>query len=253
MSTKRAEFMMIILALGALLLSACSQTGAQAAQANPPAPNRTITVVGQGKAAGAPNVAHINIGVETTGASAQEAMEANRVQMTALLEKIKAMGVAEKDVQTSNFSIYAEQTKPDVISLPSPSVGSVGDTIRYRVSNQVNVTVRDTTRLGDVLDGAVSAGANNIYGIYFEVSDTTTLEAAAREKAIADAKARAESLAKLNGVSVGDVLLVSEVIGSSVPYAYPRAAAAEGLGGGTPIQPGEFEVSVSVQVTYAMQ
>jgi uncharacterized protein YggE len=117
----------------------------------------------------------------------------------------------------------------------------------------VNVTVRDVNTLGDVLDKAVAAGANNIYGISFSVDDTTKLQADARAKAVADAKSRAESLAKLAGVTLGDVVSVSEVIGSSVPmYDAPRAAMGMG-GGGAPVQPGEMEVSMSIQVTFAIK
>lgn len=188
------------------------------------------------------------IGVETSTASAQEAVSANKQQMLALLEKMKAMGVAEQDIQTSKYSIFAERSEPN-----SPKAGSTSgsETIKYRVSNMVNVTVRDTAKLGDVLDQAVSAGANAVYGVSFEVSDTGALEAAARERAIADARSRAESLAKLTGVSLGEVQEVSEVIGGSGPI-YVKGAM-EGLGAGTPIQPDELEMSLSVQVTYAIR
>jgi uncharacterized protein YggE len=123
------------------------------------------------------------------------------------------------------------------------------------VNNQVNVTVRDVAKLGDVLDKTVAAGANNIYGVNFSVDDTSKLEADARAKAIADAKARAENLAKLTGVTLGDVLSVSEVIGGASPiFEGARASVAMGLGGGgAPIQPGELEVNMNVQVTYAIK
>jgi uncharacterized protein YggE len=168
--------------------------------------------------------------------------------MTALLAKLKEMGIADKDIQTSNYSIYTEQFPP-----PMPAEGQVVGQAApvYHVSNQVNLTVRDTDKLGDVLDGAVSAGANSVYGVSFEIEDTSTLEASAREKAIADAKARATSLAQLSGVSVGEVLTISEVVGGPGPLVFERAMAQDV--GGTPIQPGEFQVSVSVQVTYAIQ
>ena len=125
----------------------------------------------------------------------------------------------------------------------------------YHVNNQVNVAVRDVTRLGDVLDKVAAAGANNVYGVSFSVADTTTLQSDARAKAFADAKARAESLAKLAGVSLGEVVSVSEIIGGpNVMYDSPRMAAAAGLGGGgAPIQPGELEVNMSIQVTFAIK
>jgi hypothetical protein len=244
MESKRLALVITALVAGAVLLSAC---GAPAAQSNVAAPTRSITVVGQGKASGTPDVAHISIGVETSGASAQEAVSANRAQMTTLLQKIKAAGIAAKDIQTSNFSIYADQGKVD--GMPSTGVGA--GVITYRVTNQVNLTVRDIAKLGDVLDQAVSAGANSVYGVSFEVDDPSKLEATAREKAVVDAKARAETLAKLNGVSVGEVLTVSEVLGGVGPL-YARVDVAA-MGGGTPIQPGEFEVNVSVQVTYSIK
>jgi len=111
--------------------------------------------------------------------------------------------------------------------------------------------VRDVNQLGDVLDKAVAAGANNIYGVNFSVEDTAKLETDARAKAVADAKSRAEELAQLNGLQLGEVLSVSEVIGGS---AFPMDSAAKGMGGGgTPVQPGELEMSLSIQITYAVK
>lgn len=244
MRNRRIVIAGILLLVGALVLSAC---GAPAASQSPAQqPVRTITVVGQGKASSAPTVAHINVGVETTGASAQEALDANRAKMSALLDKIKAMGIAEKDIQTSNFAIYTEQ-RPVAMG-----TGTDQYTVIYRVSNQVNLTIRDIAKLGDILDQAVAAGANNVYGVYFGMEDTADLEAQAREKAIADAQARAEALASLSGVSVGEVITISEVIGAASPVYY-NIAKVEGLGAATPIQPGEYEISMSVQVTYTIR
>jgi uncharacterized protein YggE len=115
--------------------------------------------------------------------------------------------------------------------------------------------VRDVNKLGDVLDKVVAAGANNVYGVSFSVDDTSKLEADARAKAVADAKARADSLARLTGVTLGDVVSVSEVIGGPGPvYEAARMSAAAGLGGGgAPIQPGELEVNMSIQVTFAIK
>jgi len=208
---------------------------------------RGITVVGVGKASGAPDVANISVGVETQADTVQQAVADNKAKMTLLLDALKALGVADKDIQTSNYSVYTERQ-----SVPSPEgKGAVGPTI-FHVNNQVNVTVRDVNKLGDALDKTVAAGANNIYGISFSVDDPTKLQADARTEAIADAKARAESLAKLAGVTLGDVVSVSEVIGSSVPMYDARAAMGMG-GGGTPVQPGELEVSMSIQVTFAIK
>jgi uncharacterized protein YggE len=119
----------------------------------------------------------------------------------------------------------------------------------YHVTNQVDVIVRDVNQLGDVLDQSVAAGANNIYGVNFSVEDTAKLETDARAKAVENAKARAQELAQLNGLQLGEVLSVSEVIGGS---AFPMDYGGKGMGGGgTPVQPGELEMSLSIQITYA--
>jgi uncharacterized protein YggE len=214
-----------------------------------PAPSlgRGITVVGVGKASGTPDVAHVSIGVETESDSVQQAVADNKAKMTKLLDTLKSLGIADKDIQTTNYGVYTQRQ-------PSPEgKGTMGPTT-YQVNNQVAVTVRDVTKLGDVLDKVVTAGANNIYGVSFSVDDPSKLQADARAKAIADAKARAESLANLTGVTLGDVAAVSEVVGSNPIYEGPRMSAAAGLGGGgAPIEPGELEVDMSVQVTYAIK
>jgi len=234
----------LALLLVAVLVFAVGCTAAAQTSTTSNPPNRTITVVGTGKAAGSPDVAEINIGVETRSESVQQAAADNTAQMNKILEAIKKLGIADKDIRTSNYSVYGQRV-PDV-----KADGSAEGPVVYHVNNQLNVTVRDLTRLGDVLDQAVAAGANNVYGIGFRVADPSKLEADARTKAVADAKARAESLATLTGVQVGDVLSISEVIGGSGIVAYETA---RGMGAATPIQPGELEVSLSVQVTYAIR
>ena len=121
------------------------------------------------------------------------------------------------------------------------------------MNNQVDVTVRDVSKLGDILDKAVASGANSIYGVSFSVDDTSKLEADARSRAITDAKARAASLAQLAGVNLGDVVSISEVIGGTGPIFSPASAAMGLGGGGAPIQPGELSVDMSVQVTFAIK
>jgi hypothetical protein len=119
----------------------------------------------------------------------------------------------------------------------------------------IQVTIRDLDTVGDVLDAAVEAGANNVWGVSFGLDNTDALEEQAREKAVADARARAESLAKLNGVTAGDVIAISEVIGSGPSPMYAEAAAYRGLGGGggAPVEPGELTFSTQVQVIYGIR
>jgi uncharacterized protein YggE len=210
----------------------------------PSTSGRGITVVGSGKASGTPDVANVSVGIETQAGNVQQAVSDNRKSMLKLLATLKALGIAEKDISTSNYSVYTER-QPS----PTDKAGSTG-TVIYRVNNQVQVVLRDVAKLGSVLDKVVEAGANSIYGVTFSVADSSKLEADARGKAMADAKARAESLAQLAGVTLGEVMSVSEVVGGAIPFA--RAEMAAG-GGNTPIQPGSLDVNMSVQVTFAIK
>jgi uncharacterized protein YggE len=209
--------------------------------------DRSITVVGVGKSTGKPDVAQVTVGIETQATSLQKAVDDNKAKMTNLLDALKQLGLADKDIRTSNYSVYTERP-----SAPLPGAEVTADQMVYHVSNQVDVTVRDVNQLGAVLDKAVAAGANNIYGVNFSVEDTAKLEADARSKAVADAKARAAELAQLNGVQLGEVLTISEVVDNSV-YPMYRNAVGMGGGGGTPVQPGELEMSMSIQITYAVK
>jgi uncharacterized protein YggE len=240
MSSRKMFYAAILMAAVLVVATGCSAAANAASSATPP--NRTITVVGLGKASGAPDVAHVMIGVETSNESVQQAVDDNAAIMTEILAAVKELGIAEKDIQTSNYSVFAER-QPQRL----PESESEGP-LTYRVNNQVDVKVRDLDKLGGVLDAAVAAGANNIYGIRFSIDDSSELEAEARANAVADARARAESLAELNDVSVGDVLSISEVIGGASPI-FERAAAVP-YGAGAPIEAGELEVQMSVQVTY---
>ncbi len=235
------------LAFGGLAVASAGGGPRQIATSADSSAARGITVVGVGKVSGTPDVAHITVGIETQAPLLQTAVDENKTKMNALLEALKAQGLADKDIRTSNYSVYTERvTSPMGAEKPVST-----DQMIYHVTNQVDVTVRAVGQLGELLDKAVASGANNIYGVNFDVEDTAKLEADARAKAVADAQARAADLAKLNGVQLGDVISVSEVVGGG---AVPLMRSAEGMGGGgTPVQPGELEMTVSLQITYAIK
>jgi uncharacterized protein YggE len=205
---------------------------------------RSITVIGKGEAAGQPDEAHVTVGVDTFAKVVNEATNENESTIQAILAALTDEGIAAEDIQTSNYNLWAEQLYGE----EGPE--GIGG---YRVSNQVNVTIRDIDKVGDVIAAAINAGANTIYGVNFSVADPAALEAEAREAAIADAQERAESLAALSGVSLGDIVDISEAL-TQVPY--PMM----GLGGGggeaaavSSIAPGQLSYYVQVQVTYAME
>jgi uncharacterized protein len=240
--------MVVVVALGGLAVALAGGPGSAqpaAAQAAPQSAARSITVVGTGKVSGKPDIGRVTVGIETQAPLLQEAVDENKAKMSGLLETLKKLGLADQDIRTSNYSVYTERVAP-----PAAGAEAAASQLIYHVTNQVEVTVRDVNQIGEVLDKAVAAGANNIYGVNFSVEDTARLEAEARAKAVEDARARAESLAQLNGLQLGEVLTVSEVVGGA---AVPMYRAAEGLGGGTPVQPGELEMSFSIQISYAVK
>jgi len=209
---------------------------------------RIITVVGEGKVTIQPDTARAQIGVEVMKQSVKEASEANKAALEAVLAALQAQGIAEKDIQTSSFSIYAERYGPEG---PLPE-----NQTNYRVSNNVTVVIRDLDKVGTILDAAIEAGANNIYGVEFGLDDPTALKAEARKSAIADARAKAAELAELNGVAVGSVVSVSEVIGGNGGYYnasnFNQFNRGMGGGGATPVSPGELELLLQLQVVYAI-
>ena len=209
---------------------------------------RTITVVGEGAVKIKPDIAQANIGVEVIRPTVKAASSGAKDSMDAVLQALKQQGVDEKDIQTSGFSVWTER--------PYGPEGPSGDEVLYHVTNQVAVTIRDLETVGTVLDAAIEAGANNIYGVTFSLDDPSQVESEAREKAVADAQAKAQELAALNDIKLGDVVSVSEVIGGRGGYytGVREAAVSAGLGGGGgPIAPGELEVTLQLEIVYTVQ
>jgi uncharacterized protein YggE len=211
-------------------------------------PAQIITVVGQGTARVEPDIAQVSIGVETSAETIGEAVAENKVRMDAILQALTGAGIAEKDIQTMNYSIQLDRY-PEPMPRTDASEGEPKPL--YRVSNMVTVTIRDLEKAGEVLDIVVEAGANNIWGISFSLEDPATAQADARAKAMTDAQARAEALAELSSVKLGPVMSISEVVSGNVVspmMAVERAAAAGGS-----ISPGELEIGYQVQVSYFIE
>jgi uncharacterized protein YggE len=240
MRTKYLSF--AILAVLALVMSACGPTTINQAA---PESVRTLNVSGIGVVYLTPDIVYINIGVNTQRENAAEAVAINKDQTSAVIQAIKDFGVAEKDIRTTNFSIWSNpQYDP---------MGQITGTT-YSVDNTVNVTVRDLDKLGDLLDAAIDAGANNIYSIQFDVEDKTEATKEARTQAVEDAKVEAQELADVAGVELVNIEDISYFESSPTPYF-------EGKGGGggevgsaaVPIQPGQLAISVTVNVTYSIK
>ena len=205
---------------------------------------RSITVNGEGKIKVKPDTASLNIGVQATAATATEALAQANQSATDLIAALKVAGIAANDIVTSDLSVYAQY-------------GSTGSTITgYQASNSVTVTVRDITRTGPVIDAAAAAAGDRltIGGVSFFVDNREALIGAARADAIDNAKKRATEYAEAAGVSVGEVLQISEVsIGNPIPLVYRSAADYGGeAAASTPIETGTQDMTVSVTVVYAL-
>jgi uncharacterized protein len=227
--------------------------GANLAQAQAPSPAagvRSVTVVGEGSVSIEPDIARANIGVEVVQATVQEAVAEAREVMEAVLAALEEAGVAAEDIQTSGYNIWAERHFGEMTR-------SNEEQVRYRVSNNVTVTIRNLEEVSAVLDAAIDAGANNVYGVSFSLDDPTTIESEAREKAVENARTKAEELAGLTGTEVGAVISISEVIGQGGGYFGGNFAmsARDGLGGGGagPIAPGQLRLTMQLQITYELQ
>jgi len=234
-------FIPTILLIAAAVLSACSGT-VQFGQAQP----RTINVTGNAQVILAPDIAYISIGVHSEAKSAREAVASNNTQTQAVTDAIKGQGVDAKDIQTTNFSVYQQEK----FAPTGEDLGSF-----FMTDNTVYVTMRDITKIGDILDASISAGANSIYGITFDVQNKETALATGRDEAMADAKAQADELAKAAGAKLGAVQSISYYSSSPVPVYFDTKAASAGVGGGgsVPISSGQLTLTVSVSVTYAIK
>lgn len=232
-----------VLAIGGMAGLLLARPSAAQAQGGAGVPGmRQVTAIGSGEARVAPDMATVQIGVETTAPTTQEALAQNSAQAQAIIDQVKQLGVADKDIQTSGFNIYATYSDD-------------GRTVTgYTVSNTVSVTIRDLAQAGDLLDQVVQAGANRVYGVSFGVSDPKAAQAQARDAALADARARAEQLAQGAGAQIGVVLVISENIGAPPVMPMPAMASDMAEGGArVPVQAGEQVISAQVQVTYELK
>ena len=204
-----------------------------------------IWVTGQGKVAAVPDIATLRLGVEAREASVAEAQTQAAEAMERVMDALTDHGVAEKDIQTQYFSIQ-QVTKWNRETEEETVVG-------YRVRNVVTAKIRDIDKIGVIIDAVAEAGGDliRIDSISFSVDDPSDYYQEARKEAVADAKAKAEQLAKLAGVTLGKPIYISE--GMQVPPIYTRGVYEEAIPGAeTPISPGEMEISLTVQVVYAI-
>ncbi len=207
---------------------------------------RTVTVSGMGEASAKPDQASIHVGVTSQGKTAQDALSANNRDMAALLTTLKDAGIADKDIQTSNFSV-----SPRYSSNTSRETGE-REIIGYNVFNQARVKVRDLDNLGGILDASVRSGANQLHGVSFSISEPQSLLDDARVKAVDDAKRKAELLANAAGAQLGKALAIQEQ-GARTPTPYMARSMAMDMAESVPIAAGENTLSTSVTITFELK
>jgi uncharacterized protein len=238
-------FIVVSLLVVAALVAGCTPTVIERSS-EPQAMERTIAVNGTGSVTASPDVAYINIGVHTENADPKEALTSNTSQAQDVVDAIKALGVTAEDIQTSNFNVY-----------PTYEYGPMGETLgsKYVVDNTVYVTVRDLSKLGEMLQAVVSSGANNINGITFDILDKDTLASEARKKAVENARKQAQDIAEAAGVELGELMYVNVYYSGTT---YPQY---EGKGGGgaysadlsVPVSAGKMVVTAEVNMTYKIK
>lgn len=242
---------MMIAAIGAgvatLALTGCGGGGSKSAARTPAVFTETadvpvVNVAGRGEVKGTPDTATVTMGIETRDKSAQTALDNNNAKAAELIKTLKDRGVAEADIQTSNLSV-------------NPNWDLKGKITDYVVSNTVTVELHDIKGAGATIDAAASAAGDDIriHGVMFSIDDTSELIAKARAEAVKDAMAQAQQLSDAAGVKLGAIRKIDNT-GSELPqpnyFSYDRgmATAAETI----PIEPGTQELSVSVNVEFAI-
>ncbi len=233
----------IMVALALVLLTAACVT-----PANPCCETqRSMTVNGTGTVTLVPDVAYINIGVRTESDEVGIALKGNTSKATKISEALTKLGVEAKDIQTTSFNVYPMQRYSDMGEM----IGTY-----YAVENTVAVTVRNLDKTGDILDAVIEAGANNIYGITFDVEDKTPALEEARQLAIADAKARASEIAAEAGVTLSDVTNVGVwQSGGATPY-YEKSMGYGGsydMAAAVPVSAGSLVITVEASITYTIK
>jgi uncharacterized protein YggE len=204
----------------------------------------TVTASGTGTTQAAPDTAEMSFGVTTTSSNAKSALDDASKTAEQITSAVKKQGVADKDIQTRDVSVYsqtADQNGKQVIT-------------GYQASLNVQVKVRDISKLGEIISAANAAGANTISGPTFTIDDPAPFRAKAIDEAVADARTSAEAMAKAAGMSVGAVLSMSSSDVGPVPGPmYGASADMAGAAKSVPIEPGQLDITATVVVVFELK
>lgn len=239
---------LVVSALAGSALSASSPFAPRTAHAASPtdgtSPEHTISVTGTGRVVVSPDVADLRLGVQVTRPTVKDARQAAAGSMTKVIAALKALGIADADLQTTGISLqpvydYSNNGNPPRLT-------------GYTLSNSLAVTVRDLDKIGDAIDDGLAAGANTLDSVTFRVDDPAKAQQQARQQAMAQARSMADTLASSAGVHITGVQSIAEQSGSAPVPIYYGADKAAGLAAApsTPVQVGTNDVMVTVAVVY---
>lgn len=210
-------------------------------------PVGTLTVTGEGSATGAPDLALVRLGVQTSDEDVLAAFNSTNEITARIVDALLELGIQRKDIQTSGLSLHQER--------PYDPFSDADADIFFWAQNSLSVTVRDISLVGQALGASVQAGANSIENLSFGITDAAALEARARELAVANARVRAEHLAELTGAQLGRVLFIDESSGAPRPASALRAVAMmeSAAGGSATVEEGQLSVRVELRITWELE
>ncbi len=242
-ATRRTMIAFLALtALAALVIFGAQTTTRAQGSSSAGAAGRIITVSGQGVITVIPDLARISIGVSTQNKTAAAALRANNGAMNEVIGNMKRAGIAARDMQTSNLTVQPRQQRY--------RDGRPPKVTGYFVSNQLRLTVRRLNQLGALLDDLVAAGANQIHGITFEVSNAGKMRDAARGSAVEDARRKAELYAKAAGARLGEIVSITEQgTSGGRPIGFGRAMSVEAV----PVERGSKALHVRVSASWRLE
>ncbi len=240
-----------ILGLAAIAVATFSDQGLPSAVAQDvprDSGERRIAVSGVGEVTAAPDIAHVTVGASATAKTAKVALDQTSAAVGAMLDALKAAGVAEADIRTTGLSLspWWERRRRTDGSVENVQSG-------FQARNSLLVTSRDLTKLGEVLDALAKAGANEINGINFDIDERATLEDQARRMAVDDAKRKAELLAQQSGANLGAIMQIVEGGHRPIPQPMMRAEMAMAASDAVPVAAGTQTVRIDVSTVWALE
>ena len=239
-----AVLLVVVMAAGVGVVIGVAAGGGDGPE-NLPMPPNIIVVAGSGSVSTAPDKATVSLGANTQAGTADEALKENAVRIDAVLKALKSAGVEDNDIQTQNMSVNKHYQDR----------GTAHETISYVATQELSVVIHDVTKVGDIIDSAVQAGANDVGGIEFGLSEAATAKDAALKDAVENAQVKAEALASGASAAIGPVVRIDENnYDVQNSYArYDQALMAMPSAAGTTISPGEVQTEVQVRVTFELK